>query len=201
MCLFKQKLKLEEQTIINLLKHFNISVPKGHGMQLDWPELKKPDFLFTVNIRLMQKMHKVLNDGNKGVKPELGSNYFKFYVGQGNNHSTIRQIIKRRSWWHRQKTERFIGQGELDDEEEDCNEEQQPGAQRGAHFIWTHWRKTELSDHLKQSNKSNLIYNRMEDNYHLANKKALFMNVVNYYKALNHDPFEVAIPLTFHIKS
>ena len=109
MCLFKQKLKLEEQTIINLLKHFNISVPKGHGMQLDWPELKKPDFLFTVNIRLMQKMHKVLNDGNKGVKPELGSNYFKFYVGQGNNHSTIRQIIKRRSWWHRQKTERFIG--------------------------------------------------------------------------------------------
>jgi len=50
-------------------------------MQLDWPELKKPDFLFTVNIRLMQKMHKVLNDGNKGVKPEQGSNYFKFYVG------------------------------------------------------------------------------------------------------------------------
>jgi tubulin---tyrosine ligase len=25
--------------------------------------------------------------------------------------------------------------------------------------------------------------------------------VINYYKALNHDPFEVAIPLTFHIKS
>lgn len=45
------------------------------------------------------------------------------------------------------------------------------------------------------------MYGKLEDNYHLANKKALFINVVNYYKALNYDPFEVAIPLTFHIKS
>ena len=27
------------------------------------------------------------------------------------------------------------------------------------------------------------------------------MNVSNYYRALGMDPFEVAIPLTFHIKS
>jgi len=35
----------------------------------------------------------------------------------------------------------------------------------------------------------------------LANKKALFMNMCLYYKALGYDPFEVAIPVTFHIKS
>jgi tubulin---tyrosine ligase len=35
----------------------------------------------------------------------------------------------------------------------------------------------------------------------LANKKALFMNISQYYKAMGLDPFEVAIPLTFHIKS
>ena len=35
----------------------------------------------------------------------------------------------------------------------------------------------------------------------MANKKALFMNVANYYKALGYDPFDVAIPLTFHVKS
>lgn len=46
-----------------------------------------------------------------------------------------------------------------------------------------------------------LMYNRLEDNYHLANKKALFMNMSNYYKRLGLCPFEVAIPLTFHIKS
>jgi len=46
-----------------------------------------------------------------------------------------------------------------------------------------------------------LIYSKLEDNFHLANKKALFMNISNYYRSLNYDPFEVAIPLTFHIKS
>ena len=46
------------------------------------------------------------------------------------------------------------------------------------------------------------MYNKLEDNFHLANKKALFMNMCNYYKdRLSLDPFEVAIPLTFHIKS
>jgi hypothetical protein len=70
----------------------------------------------------------------------------------------------------------------VEDDEEDCDE---PVQLRGAHFIWTQWRKTELSDHLKGNHKAHLMYNKLEDNFHLANKKALFMNVVNYYKALN----------------
>lgn len=45
------------------------------------------------------------------------------------------------------------------------------------------------------------MYNRLDANYHLANKKALFMNINNYYKAIGQDPFDVAIPLTFHIKN
>lgn len=44
------------------------------------------------------------------------------------------------------------------------------------------------------------MYNRLEDNYHLANKKALFMNICAYYQKLQLDPFEEAIPITFHIK-
>lgn len=44
------------------------------------------------------------------------------------------------------------------------------------------------------------MYNRLEDNFHLSNKKALFRNIVHYYRAAGMDPFEVAIPLTFHIK-
>jgi len=59
-------------------------------MQLDFAELKKPDFLFTVNIRLMQKLNRVLNEGNRNIKPEQGSNYFRFYVGTGNNHPSVR---------------------------------------------------------------------------------------------------------------
>jgi hypothetical protein len=43
------------------------------------------------------------------------------------------------------------------------------------------------------------VYNRLEDNFHLSNKKALFFNMTQYYKQLKEDPFEV-LPLTFHIE-
>jgi hypothetical protein len=42
-----------------------------------------------------------MNMENGNVLPEQGSNYFKFYVGTGNNYPCVRQIIKRRSWWHK----------------------------------------------------------------------------------------------------
>ena len=73
----------------------------------------------------------------------------------------------------------------------------------GAHFIWTQWKKNELHEHLRRKAKSGpaLIYSKLEENFHLANKKALFMNMSNYYRAMGYDPFDVAIPLTFHIKS
>lgn len=50
-------------------------------------------------------------------------------------------------------------------------------------------------------NVPTLIYNRLEDNYHLSNKKALFLNVSTYYRAMGINPFEVAIPLTFNVKT
>jgi hypothetical protein len=205
MMLFKQKIKIEEAQVVNLLRFFNVPIPRGHGSMLDMSELKKPDFLYTINIKLMTKLFKTLNYENRQMKPEQGSQYYRFYVGVGNNHPSVRQIIKRRSWWHREKQERFIGQGSAattvgdDDEDEDDYEDQG----KGAHFIWTQWKKTELTDHLKLCSNSGpkLMYNKMEDNYHLANKKALFMNISMYYRAMGLDPFEVAIPLTFHIKS
>jgi len=44
--------------------------------------------------------------------------------------------MKRRNWWHKEMTESFIG----DNIEEDLEK---------CHFIWTQWRKTDLTDHLK----------------------------------------------------
>ena len=43
------------------------------------------------------------------------------------------------------------------------------------------------------------IYNKLEDNYHLSNKKALFLNMRFYYEAIGQDPFNT-LPITFHIK-
>jgi tubulin--tyrosine ligase len=44
------------------------------------------------------------------------------------------------------------------------------------------------------------MYNKLEDNFHLSNKKALFINMKNYYASLNQE-FSDGLPLTFHIKT
>jgi hypothetical protein len=107
----------------------------------------------------MQKLNRTLNHENKSVKPDP-SNFFRFFVGKSNNHQCVRQIIKRRSWWHRVN--------KLEDDEL----EQEP------HFVWTAWRKQEITQ--KMISKR-MIYNRLDANYHLSNKKALFVNLYNYY--------------------
>ena len=50
--LFKSKLKTEDSVLISLFKYFSITPPKGNGL-IDYLELKKPDFLFLVNKKLM----------------------------------------------------------------------------------------------------------------------------------------------------
>lgn len=44
------------------------------------------------------------------------------------------------------------------------------------------------------------MYNKLEDNFHLSNKKALFLNMRNYYEAMKED-LSLSLPLTFHIKN
>lgn len=44
------------------------------------------------------------------------------------------------------------------------------------------------------------LYNKIEDNFHLNNKKALFLNMKNYYEALEQEVFD-NLPVTFHVKS
>jgi hypothetical protein len=44
------------------------------------------------------------------------------------------------------------------------------------------------------------MYNKLENNFHLSNKCALFYNMKRYYEAIGRNPFDV-IPLTFHIRN
>ena len=65
-------------------------------------------------------------------------------------------------------------------------------------------RKDTISDVVAVSEQPRVVstmklYNRMEDNFQLSNKKALFLNMKNYYEAINQDVFN-ALPVTFHIK-
>jgi hypothetical protein len=55
-----------------------------------------------------------------------------------------------------------------------------------------------IMDVRSKVNVGQRIHNRVDKNFMLANKKALFYNLRNYYNALGLDPFEF-IPLTFHV--
>lgn len=47
--------------------------------------------------------------------------------------------------------------------------------------------------------KRTTIYNHLEDNYHLVNKKNLFLNLVSYYQAVERCPVDT-IPYTFFVR-
>ena len=178
--------------MLSMLKYFGVQIPKVNGQAIDLNEIKKQEFQNQANKMVLKKLYKILNIENQNQQPEVNSSFFRFFVGMGNNHWSVRQIIKRRSWWHKCRSDFFMNSNEENSEDS-----------HGVHFIWTQWKQPELIQQLNTAKGSGvrLVYNRLEDNFHLANKKALFMNMCSFYRRQGLDPFEVAIPLTFHIKS
>lgn len=55
------------------------------------------------------------------------------------------------------------------------------------------------SNNQAQQQLSVKLYNKLEDNFHLSNKKAMFLNIRLYYEAMGRDVFN-AVPMTFHVK-
>lgn len=45
-----------------------------------------------------------------------------------------------------------------------------------------------------------MLHNKLEKNFHLSNKKAMFFNLRRYYEVTNRDPFEY-LPLTYHVRN
>lgn len=96
-----------------------------------------------------------------------------------------------------------------------------------ANFVWTQWRKNYVltkmpilescNDQMKKKKAHNAemakaylegtpinpnkvqTYNRVEDNFHISNKKALFINMKLYYESIGEEVFKT-LPVTFHIK-
>ena len=76
-------------------------------------------------------------------------------------------------------------------------------------LIWTSWWKQKYGQALTPISESDpekyesrpKLYGRMEGNYHLSNKKSLFLNLKTYYELKGLDIFKMkVVPLTFHIK-
>jgi tubulin--tyrosine ligase len=63
-------------------------------------------------------------------------------------------------------------------------------------------KKGEKDEDEKEENPTShgcIMYAKMENNYHLSNKKAIYYNMKVYYEAIGRDYFK-SLPLTFHIK-
>lgn len=60
--------------------------------------------------------------------------------------------------------------------------------------------KTKIYNENQDVMFQNKIYNRLEDNFHLSNKKALFWNMSEYYRSMEKSPWD-ALPVTFHIEN
>lgn len=125
-------------------------------------------------------MLKTVSDYSTGFH----SNYYRVFVGGGNNFSLVRSVLKYRWWFQFVESATF----------EKCN------------LIWTSWWKKKVSDELKPFDQPLLenkmkVYARMDENHHLANKKNLFQNLSEYYSLKGRCVFkEKVFPLTFHIK-
>lgn len=121
-----------------------------------------------------------MNKENGNLEPIIGKSNLNYYVGKGNNFYLVRQIIKRRVWWTRASKEDFAAI---------MRESEEGNNHYGCNFIWTQWKKNKHLAYLKKNSNTTQneegvnikLYNRLESNYHLSNKKALFRNIQQYY--------------------
>ena len=153
---------------------------------------------------------------------------YKCFVGKGNNSILVRTLFKTRFWWLLHDKEeldkvnfmwtqlrknpimdalpcRFIDkQSQL--RTADPAGAQTPGSKKlrkPKKKLQSSAQSLEAAEDKREEAKANQLsvklYNKLEDNFHLSNKKAMFLNLRLYYEALGRDVF-AAVPVTFHVK-
>ncbi|CAI2374629.1 unnamed protein product [Moneuplotes crassus] len=116
------------------------------------------------------------------IDPMFSSNILKAFVLPHNNGKIVASVLKRRGWWKIYKN------------------------QHDYNFIWTPLLRKDLAEQLPSSDPKpgvvqtqSLIYNRVDGNYNLSNKKNLFLNMKEYYNNMGENMNE-NIPLTFLVQ-
>lgn len=109
---------------------------------------------------------------------------YKWYVGEGNNSGVVKAVIRGRTWWNITKKDKI-------------NEWE---------FVWTSWKQGKILSTMKRidsvdgsTSERVFMYNKMEGNQHIADKKGIFLSLSRYYKENKENPLD-NIPLTFLIK-
>ena len=108
-----------------------------------------------------------------------GQKSYKFYVEpSGNNHTVVRSVIKRRSWFNSVEISQesgWSGQGP-----------------KILNLIWTQVRRPRVLRELLPFQ----IYNHLDGINEVAQKSRLFLNMSKYYQGLGKNPFDY-LPETY----
>ena len=91
----------------------------------------------------------------KDEKDPQSQRAFNAYIGEGNNSTIVRNILKSRTWWN------FSKKWSL----------------KKWDFIWTQWIQSKIINSMcsyhdldKSENPTKFVYNKLNENYHISNK-------------------------------
>ncbi|CDW81168.1 tubulin-tyrosine ligase family protein [Stylonychia lemnae] len=184
--------QLQSEIFNRCQRFFGIVVPKQYRNDLI-AMMKNKEFLTHVKERMHVVLFNCINKVN-GIQDQQQVSQPKYVIGNGNNSLLVKSVFKSRQWW-------------VQNEKEEFNE---------SHFIWTQWLKERhiqslptTSKKMEASNQQdpqeeNLfatkIYNKMQSNHNLSDKKHLFQNMREYYQQIGIDPFKI-LPLTYVIEN
>ena len=192
---------LEISKIAYLSRILGLGLPRN---QIKTETFKTGESASVLKEKLLRLILLVMNQENDTKIEEekngkrISGYMYKFYATKGNNGIMVRSILKSRWWWN------LVEKKDVEH----------------ANLLWTQLTRRRYLDLIPpkkdqgnlnpeaaavaaeeqgEGTKISRIYNHLEDNYHINNKKAIFLNLKKYYEAVGLDPFD-ALPLTFHIK-
>jgi len=176
----------DDNLILKMAKIIKLPIKKK---DINTASFRNREFVNTIKDQIGKYLSMVINNSNNYTPYETtpkteGSTktfQYKYFISAANNGVLVRNAIKQRPWWN-------LGiKGE-----------------ESLNFLWTQWYNPKFIASLPYYNENRgksipKISNHFEYHYHISNKKAMFINMRNYYKTYGQDPFEV-LPLTFHIR-
>ena len=148
----------------------------------------------------------------------------KFHIGRGNNDAAVRSVIKHRAWWQSSSEEDFAEASFIWTQWKKQRHTEylstHPALKQtfpsGYHSKTASIGSMPSSQRSPKTPRKNLndvlseisggsqtilkVYNRMEQNKQITNKKGLFLNMKEYYELQGIDPFDV-LPNTFLVRT
>ncbi|CAI2384528.1 unnamed protein product [Moneuplotes crassus] len=210
--------------ILNLGKTLGIIYPKSQIVDHNF--LRSREFLSFSKEKILRYLYSAINNSNGKIEPDNSKSLIsfhqnRFYIGRGNNSILVRSVIKQRWWWSMNEKEDFFKTNfiwtqwrknkhlSILDAKKECTNQEMNDLKKQilserADDSYEEESPQQANEEGAPTSASTLfqtkIYNRLENNFHLSNKKALFWNMSEYYKSINKSPWD-ALPVTFHVEN